>query len=159
MARRSNPPARGFSLPELLLVLSIIMVLAVLAIPRTRGAKEAAEHAAAAQSMRAIHTSQEAYRITNGSYASSFATLTDVDGGPLLKGEGEIGGSGGATQDILYYKGFIFTLNRTAPDQYTVTAEPVVNRENRPRFNMDHVGFLEITNPEPVPGGSGTPPE
>lgn len=141
---------RGFSLPELMVVLAVIMLLAVLAIPRSRRAKEAAEEAAAAQSMRAIQSSQEAYRITHGSYADSFALLTDEGGGPLLSGEGEIGGSGSGQGDLLYYKGYIFRLNRPAEDQYTVTAEPVVNRDARPQFRMDHqLGSLGIS------GGGG----
>jgi hypothetical protein len=142
-----------------MVVLSIIMLLTVLSIPSLRGAKEAAENAAAAQSMRAIHTSQEAYRITNGSYASSFAQLTNTYGGPLLEGEGDIGGSVGAEGDVLHYKGYIFRLKRTAPDQYTVTAEPVSSRDYRPWFEMNELGHLNVTSGEPseeavgVPGG------
>ena len=148
---------KGFSLPELMVVLSIIMLLLVLSIPRFRGAKEAAENAAAAQSMRAIHTSQEAYRITSGSYASSFAQLTNTRGGPLLQGEGDVGGSVGAQGDVLYYKGYIFRLKRTAPDQYTVTAEPVTSRDYRPWFEMTHVGFLVITRGVPIKSAVGAP--
>jgi len=133
-----------------MVVLSVIMLLTVLSIPSLRGAKEAAENAAAAQSMRAIHTSQEAYRITNGSYASSFGQLTDVGGGPLLEGEGAVGNSSGAQGDVLYYKGYIFRLDRTAPDQYTVIAEPAMNRDVRPWFEMDQLGFLKITRGEPI---------
>jgi len=145
----------GFSLPELMVVLSIIMLLTVLSIPRLRGAKEAAENAAAAQSMRAIHTSQEAYRITNGSYASSFAQLTGTRGGPLLEGEGNIGGSGGAQGDVLHYKGYIFRLTLTAPDQYTVIAEPVMSRDVRPWFEMNQLGFLKIVRGVPIKEGVG----
>jgi prepilin-type N-terminal cleavage/methylation domain-containing protein len=145
--------ARGFSLPELMVVLSVIMLLAVLAIPRTRRAKEAAQEAAAAQSMRSIQSSQEAYRITHGGYASSFASLTDEGGGPLLQGEGNIGSSGGGNGDVLYYKGYLFNLDTISDEEYTLTAEPVVNRDTRPRFAMDHqLGSLSIS------GGAGTPP-
>jgi prepilin-type N-terminal cleavage/methylation domain-containing protein len=151
---RSPAPGRrdeGFSLPELMVVLAIIMLLVVLSLPRFRGAKEAAENAAAAQSMRAIHTSQEAYRITNGSYASSFAQLTSTRGGPLLEGEMQGG------EDTLVYKGYIFHLRRSAPDQYTVTAEPVMNRDVRPWFEMNQLGFLKIVRGVPVEEGVGVP--
>lgn len=140
---RSQPRnnARGFSLPELMVVLSIIMLLAVLAIPRMRGGLRKAEEAVAGQSMRNMQSSQEAYRITHGSYAASFAVLTDEGGGPLLSGEGDLGSGG----DTLYHKGYIFELNLIAPDQYTLSAEPVINRDTRPWYEMDQTGAFSIT--------------
>lgn len=143
MLFRKPQSARGFSLPELLVVMAIMMLLATLLIPRTRGAKELAERAAAEESMHAIRSSQEAYRITNGSYASSFRTLTSLRGGPLLAGENQPGPGG--MEDVLLYKGYIFRLKRTAPDQYSVTAEPVINRSNRDWFKMDQYGSIRIT--------------
>lgn len=145
----------GFSLPELLVVLAIIMLLATLLIPRTRGAKELAERAAAEESLHAIRSSEEAYRITNGSYASSFRTLTNTRGGPLLSGETQTG-SGGA-EDVMIYKGYIYRLSRPAPDQYTVTAEPVTNRTNRDWFEMNQLGAIRITRGrfERLPEGTG----
>jgi prepilin-type N-terminal cleavage/methylation domain-containing protein len=161
MQARAHGNARGFSLPELMVVLSVIMLLVVLAIPRTRRAREAAQEAAAAQSMRSIQSSQEAYRITHGGYASSFASLTDEGGGPLLQGEGNIGGSGEG--DVLYYKGYLFRLDTISEEGYTITAEPVVNRDTRPRFAMSHqLGSLTISGgglggSEESEGGAGTP--
>lgn len=147
--------ARGFSLPEIMIVLSIIMLLAVLNMPNLRRAKEAAENAAAVESMHAIRTSQEAYRITHGTYAKSFSELTDVGQGPTLKGT--IGSSSAGGEDVLYYKGYIFRLNRTAPDQYTVTAEPALNRGTRPRYEANQLGFLNIVQPgEQFEHGVGT---
>ncbi|MGH9862272.1 MAG: type II secretion system protein [Candidatus Acidiferrales bacterium] len=143
MLFRKPRSGRGFSLPELLVVMAIMMLLATLLIPRTRGAKELAERAAAEESMHAIQSSQEAYRITNGSYASSFRTLTSLRGGPLLTGESRP--TPGGTEDVLVYKGYVFRLRRTAPDQYTVTAEPVINRSNRDWFRMDQHSPIGIT--------------
>lgn len=140
MPARTHSPARGFSLPEILVVLSIIMLLAVLNIPNMRRAKQAAENAAAVESMHAIRTSQEAYRISHGGYASTFSELTDTGQGALL--QGEMGSSGGGGEDVLYYKGYIFRLRRTAADQYSVTAEPALDRENRPYYETNQLGFL-----------------
>ena len=138
-----RPKAEGFSLPELMIVLAIIMLLATMLIPRTRGAKEAADSAAAAQSMHAIRSTQEAYRITHGSYAPSFRELTDIDGGPLLVGERQTGPGG--VEDVLIYKGHIFRLRRPKPDQFTVTAEPIINRSNRDWFRMNQLGAINIS--------------
>lgn len=135
--------SRGFSLPELLVVLAIIMLLATMLIPRTRGAKELAERAAAEESMHAVRSTQEAYRITNGSYATSFRDLTNTKGGPLLVGERQMGPAG--EEDVLIYKGYIFRLRRPAPDQYTVTAEPIMNRTNRDWLRMNQLGAILST--------------
>jgi len=131
----------GFSLPELMIVLAIIMLLATMLIPRTRGAKELAERAAAEESMHAIRSTQEAYRITHGSYASNFRDLTTTKGGPLLVGESQTGPGG--VEDVLIYKGYIFRLRRPAPDQFTVTAEPVMNRTNRDWLKMNQLGTID----------------
>lgn len=126
-----------------MVVLAIIMLLATMLIPRTRGAKELAERAAAEESMHAIRSTQEAYRITNGSYASSFRDLTSTKGGPLLIGKSQPGPGG--TEDVLLYKGYIFRLRRPEPDQFTVTAEPIMNRTNRDWFSMKQLGTITIS--------------
>jgi len=138
-----RPKAEGFSLPELLVVMAIIMLLATMLIPRTRGAKEAAQNAAAVESMHAIRSTQEAYRITNGSYAPSFRLLTSTKGGPLLVGQSQMGPGG--VEDVLLYKGYIFRLRRPAPDQFTVTAEPIINRTNRDWLKMNQLGTIDVT--------------
>lgn len=142
-APRPASRAAGFSLPELLIVLAIIMLLATMLIPRTRGVKELAERAAAEESMHAVRSSQEAYRITNGSYATSFRDLTSTKGGPLLVGQNQMGAGG--VEDVLLYKGYIFRLRRPAPDQYTVTAEPIMNRTNRDWLSMNQLGNIFST--------------
>jgi prepilin-type N-terminal cleavage/methylation domain-containing protein len=155
MSAPTRSTERGFSLPEILVVLSIIMLLAVLNIPNMRRAKQAAENAAAVESMHAIRTTQEAYRISHGSYASTFSELTDTGQGALLKGT--TGSSGGAAEDVLYYKGYIFRLRRTAPDEYTVTAEPALDRTNRPYYEANQTGFMHIYQPaEWLQTGVGT---
>lgn len=133
---RTRHSDRGFSLPELMVVLSIIMLLVVMSLPNMERAKQKAEEGVAEASMNSIRQSQEAYRITNGLYAPSFADLTDVGQGPLL--EGQIGSTGAGTEDVLYYKGYLFRMERPTPDQYFVTAEPVKNRSSRPWFRADH---------------------
>src|SRR3989337_2711239 len=83
---------KGFSLPELMVVLAIIMLLVVLAVPRYRKSKQVAEDAAAQANLKSIHTAQEAHRISNGEYAPNFTVLAGP--GRSLPGMG--GGAGGA---------------------------------------------------------------
>lgn len=142
---RAPHPARGFSLPELMVVLSIIMLLVVMSIPNMERAKEKAQEGATAASMNAIRQSQEAYRITNGMYAPSFADLTSVGSGPLL--EGTVGSSASGAEDVLFYKGYLFRLRRPTEDQYFLTAEPAKNRNSRPWFEADHKRNLYIRMP------------
>lgn len=143
---------RGFSLPELMVVLAIIMLLVTLAVPRYGRSREFAEEAGAAATMRSIHTSQEAHRITHGSYAASFGELTEVAGAPGLTGQSDEDG------DVVVYRGYIYRLNRPVPTEYTVTAEPVTHRDERPHFEMDERGYLVVTLGEyEVDGGATTP--
>jgi prepilin-type N-terminal cleavage/methylation domain-containing protein len=152
--RHFSQPTRGFSLPELMVVLSIIMLLVVMSLPNMERAKEKAEEGVTRANMNAIRQSQEAYRITNGNYAPSFAELTDVGKGPLL--EGEIGGGSGG-EDVLFYKGYIFRMKRPTGDQYFLTAEPAKNRNNRPWWRADHKRQpFEIPPGDTFQEGSGT---
>lgn len=136
-------------MPEMMVVLAIIMLLAVISMPNYRRAEEKAQEAATVESLHAIHTSQEAYRISHGSYAPTFKQLTNVQGGPLLTGEMKGG------EDVLVYKGYIFRLRLNGPDQYTVQAEPAMDRASRPFFRITQQGILE-TMVEKVQGGATT---
>src|SRR3972149_10643423 len=88
---------KGFSLPELMVVLAIIMLLVVLAVPRYRKSKQLAENAAAQANLKSIHTAQEAHRISNGEYAPNFTTLAGPGRSlPVVGGDG--GGDGGSSR-------------------------------------------------------------
>jgi type IV pilus assembly protein PilA len=67
----------GFSLIELLIVVSIILIIAAIAIPSLVGAKIAANEAAAANSIRTINTAQVTYQSTYAAigYSNSIAAL------------------------------------------------------------------------------------
>lgn len=158
--RRALAGQAGFSLPELMVVIAIIMLLATLSIPSVRRARQRAEEGRAAQTMRDIHTAQEAYRITNGMYAPNFKTLQNV-GSQFSPGEAETGG-GSAGEDVMVFQGYIFRLNRTAPTEYTVIAEPVNDRSSRTWWGMNQLGVLSSGVGE-LPGefggtGVGVPP-
>ncbi|MFQ5724254.1 MAG: type IV pilin protein [Terriglobia bacterium] len=155
----------GFSLPELLVVLAILMLLAVLAVPRYQGVLEKAEEAKAKQTMHAIHTSQEAQRISRGSYSSSFDVLSSETGDPLASEEAETGGGTSAAESVMVFRGYIYRLNRATPTEYTVTAEPIRHRDSRPHYRMNQRGHIttliggQVVGEEGVGAGVAPPGE
>lgn len=154
--RRHRDRQAGFSLPELMVVLSIIMLLVTLAVPRLRRAKQHAEEAAARTTMYNIHTAQEAQRIMMGSYAPTFKTLQQEGGQPLAS-PGSDTGTGSSGEDVMVFEGYIFRLNRTAPDEYTVTAEPIEDRIGRPSYSMNQFGAVATSDKPPAPPVGATP--
>ena len=75
---------RGFSLIELLIVISVIAIIAAIAIPYLMAAKQASNSASAIASLRVINQCEISYRATTGSYgtATELATsgfLSDPD--------------------------------------------------------------------------------
>ncbi len=153
---RSCPRRRatGFALPELMLVLAIIMVLVSLAVPQYMSSISAAEGAKAAQTMKNIHTAQEAYRITNGAYAPTFDQLKNTT--PLAGAAPSPTGSGAGGEDVMVYQGYIFRLQPTAPDAYTVQAEPVRDRNTRRWWSIDQQGNLLASLGQLATSGGGS---
>lgn len=146
--------AAGFALPELMLVLAIIMVLVSLAVPRYMSSIQVAEEAKAAQTMKNIHTAQEAYRITNGAYAPTFDQLKNTT--PLAGAAPSPTGSGAGGEDVMVYQGYIFRLQPTAPDAYTVQAEPVRDRNTRRWWSIDQQGNLLASLGQLAASGGGS---
>ncbi len=146
--------AAGFALPELMLVLAIIMVLVSLAVPRYMSSIQVAEEAKAAQTMKNIHTAQEAYRITNGAYAPTFDQLKNTT--PLAGAAPSPTGSGAGGEDVMVYQGYIFRLKPTAPDAYTVQAEPVRDRNTRKWWSIDQQGNLLASLGQLAASGGGS---
>ncbi len=146
--------AAGFALPELMLVLAIIMVLVSLAVPRYMSTIQTAEEAKAAQTMKNIHTAQEAYRITNGAYAPTFDQLKTTT--PLAGAASSQTGSGAGGEDVMVYQGYIFRLKPTAPDAYTVQAEPVRDRNTRKWWSIDQQGNLLASLGQLATSGGGS---
>ncbi len=65
---KSQQTSKGFSLIELLIVLSLILIMATLAVPNYMAARSRANEASATASVRAIITAQNMYRNTFGAF-------------------------------------------------------------------------------------------
>ena len=78
MLKFSMYPRGGFTLIELLVVVLIIGILAAIALPQYRKAKEKAEATQLLTSVKALHEAQQRYYLVNGVFAKSFDNL-DVE--------------------------------------------------------------------------------
>ncbi len=73
IGRRSK--SSGFSLIELLIVVSVLIILAAIAIPRYSAAKAAAGDATAKSDLRNAMTALARYHVTLGGFPATFAEL------------------------------------------------------------------------------------
>ena len=74
-SRRLPRHRRGFTLVEMLLVITIIGILAALVVPKMMGRSEQARQSAARADIASIKTALDAYEVDNGSYPKALADL------------------------------------------------------------------------------------
>jgi len=133
---------RGFSLIELLIVVSIILIIAAIAIPNLLRAKMAANEASAVGSLRMINTSSVAFSTAYGFFP---AALSDL--GPIASGGTASSTSADLIDSVLstgMKSGYAFSYAPGNANQtYTLTATPIVAGQTGQRmFFTDLSGVI-----------------
>src|SRR5271155_3281864 len=111
---------RGFSLIELLIVISIILIIAAIAVPKMNRQLMLAREQAAIRQIGSIHQAETQYFSQYGRYAQNLAEL-----GPPASGADSPAAANIIPKSLADGKnsGFIFTVAGT-PTGYAVTAVP-----------------------------------
>jgi type IV pilus assembly protein PilA len=112
---------RGFSLIELLIVISIILIIITIAVPKFQRAQMTARQTAAIQAIRAIHTAEVEYQSQYGKYAASLTELGPPASGAPSSAAADLIGNDVSNGEKQGYK---FTVTGTQGG-YVITAVPV----------------------------------
>ncbi len=162
---RRHHPESGFTLMELLIVISIMLILMLIAIPNFSGMKMQANETSAIQSLRAIYQAQIQYQTNYPAqgFASSLAALggSSSAGAPtpqlaqVLQGDLASGQKSGYTFSII--NATKVTVNNQ--DQYTgyeaVAVPQAVGKTGHRGFCIDQQGEVKA---DPAGGTNCTQP-
>ena len=151
---RRHRNQRGFSLIELLIVISIILIILAIALPQMNKSKMNAQEMAAIGQIRTIHQAEAQYQSQFGEYATSLGQL----GPPNAAGAAEGPQSAGLIPANLAAgsnTGYNFTITPT-PSGYAVTAIPKqFNSTGRRTFYSDQSMIIRQNwSQEPANGQS-----
>lgn len=167
-------PQQGFSLVELTIAITIIMIIAAISIPNLLRARQSAYEASAAGFMHTVQTEQIAYRTTHGSYASSFSQLPGIaaltsgatstgtsgvsgSGGQVVIADSDrlTGGESGSATSTIIRQSYIFTMTKTSEEEWHVYATPILDREAGQYFYTDESGATKSQKGAPPSITSG----
>jgi type IV pilus assembly protein PilA len=140
LRQRRRERQRGFSLIELLVVISIILILMAIAFPRLTSVLAGARETGAQAAMKTINQEQIQYQSEFNKFASTLAQLgppTSTGGteGPDAANLIPAGLAAGESS------GYLFTLTAT-PGGYTVSAVPKTPTMGRCTFFTDQSGVI-----------------
>lgn len=138
----------GFTLVEIMLVISILSLLAALAIPSLLRARHNANEAAAIAAMRAISTACESFRAVQApmTYPASLAVLgTAVP--PYIDANLAAATAAGTAK-----QGYFYTYNLVNANQFTCTATPAIIGTTGTRiFFVDETGVIKVNDASGAP--------
>ncbi|MGA2038083.1 MAG: prepilin-type N-terminal cleavage/methylation domain-containing protein [Bryobacteraceae bacterium] len=139
---------RGFSLIELLIVVSIILILITIAVPKFTHAQMFTREAAAIQAVKTIHTAEVQFQSQYGRYAVSLTELGPPASGAPNSSAADLIGSDLANGEKQGYK---FTVSAVAGG-YTVNAVPVQygSSGSRSFYSDQSMVVRENDGPEPA---------
>jgi type IV pilus assembly protein PilA len=122
MSMSNRKTRRGFSLIELLIVISIILIIVTVALPKLNNATRFAHETAAIKAIQTIHTMQVQYQSQYGRFATSLAELgPPASGGPTASAADLIGNDLASGEK----SGYKFTVTASQGGGYAVNANPV----------------------------------
>lgn len=134
LATRSNHPQSGFSLIELLIVVTLLGIIAAIAVPYLVAAQQASRAASAVASLRLIHSSEISYRATNSTYGDmDDLARTGHINDPNLEGG----------RKNLY--DFAVAIGADPARNYTATATPVFMPASYHHYFVDQSGVLRFS--------------
>ncbi len=152
---RANRPNAGFSLIELLIVITVIGIISAISVANLVSSRRAANGASAIQSMRVISSSQASYNagVGNGEYALPSALLNES----YIDSSIASACLPTPTTNQTPKSGYIFVFNTTTGDSNTnnlpafnVSARPIVVngivRSGDRSFFVDQTGVLRLSN-------------
>jgi type IV pilus assembly protein PilA len=148
-ARHARPRRqRGFSLIELLIVVSIILILITIAVPKFTHAQMYTRETAAIQAIKAIHTAEVQFQSQYSRYAVSLTELGPPASGAPSASAADLIGNDLANGEK---QGYRFKV-QPASGGYTVNADPISygSSGSRAFYSDQSMVVRENDGPEPA---------
>ena len=147
---------RGFSLIELLIVITIILIIVTIAVPKYKSTQIFVKETAALKAIQTIHQMEVQYQSQYGRYATSLAELGPPQSGAPSAAAADLIGNDLANG---VKQGYKFTLTGT-PGGYIINANPVVygSDGNKTYFSDQTMVIRENFGAEPATAASKEKP-